>query len=465
MARFSDLPLELQTTIWTLVLPHRGGVQWIEFEGFPQPSHIINTSLKWTQDCFDDQEPDIDTIVGVRARNAEYRKYFVGLGSGSHFFKYLYVVVPSVYGKSKKPGIGRVGKRSSIEGWPTQLSNCLIKLIQPLITFFSAIITSGSQKDVLTQDVLDEIAETRRCRQLSTYTQVATLLSTCQTSRLTALEYLHKMSLVDGYQLFRSAGPMYKPRPLDTWKQQYQYIETVPEGVDQLLPTFAGSLDLVVFRLHTASGYPTETLQHACFQMRPCWNDNIDILPRFSRIGIEWHPLWATQEGRKEICEDKISSVVMFATNLTQLNTQLYWLVDGIPRPQWDQYPPAIPAAFSRIIELRKDYVLKFWVGLDVTTKNRLLEHHDLYQEFEANGRRYYVVFVLGDWTSEHSLEDSFRDPAVSWDGPFPGGENLWPEALRDPVRVASGIQRNWAGSPSLGTDHFCNYVLSWEPM
>jgi hypothetical protein len=94
--------------------------------------------------------------------------------------------------------------------------------------------------------------------------------------------------------------------------------------------------------------------------------------------------------------------------------------------------------------------------------KDRLLQHHDLHHEFEANGRRYYIVFVIACW--EDHLGASFHDPAVSWDGPFPGGEDLWPKTLRDPVRVAYEIQRTPSHNNEW-TDKSCTYVLSWEPI
>ena len=422
MARFSDLPFELQTDIWTLVLPHRGGIHWVEFEGLPHASHIINKSLEWTDHLFG-KEPKSwdDSRAGIR--NFEYRKYSRDhLGPSSSFFQYLYATVPSVYGKSK-----------------------------------------GLREDMLAQDMLDEIAATQRCRQLSTYTQVTTLLSICQTSRLAALDYLRKMIPIAAWPLHRSGGPMYRPRPLNTWKQQYQTIETVPEGPEKLIPTICGTLDLVVYRLHTASGYPMEILNHAYYQMVPYYDYESHLVPSFDRIGIEWHPLWATPEGRKELCEYDVGNIVLaLGTNRSASATQLYWLIDGIPRPQWDQYPPAIPIAFSRVIEKRKDWILHHW-NTDKAWKDRLLKHHDLYQEFEANGRRYYVVFVLTKWTDDYIIEESLRDPAVSWDGPFPGGEDLWPEALRDLVRVAYKIQR--LRVDNMWTDPYCSYVLSWEPI
>ena len=250
--------------------------------------------------------------------------------------------------------------------------------------------------------------------------------------------------------------PYHRPRPLTIWKQNYKDDVVVPDTVDKLVPTIYGTLDLVIFRLHTASGYPKEILHHAYYQMTPWGSD--DGISAFDRIGIEWNPLWATTEGRKELCEEKISWAIYLMGNKNAASAQLYWLVDGIPRPQWNQYPPAIPTAFSRVIEKRKSSLLRYW-NTDQAWKDRLLKHHDLNQEFEANGRRYYVVFVIAEFTSEYCLEESFLDPDVSWDGPFPGGEDIWPGALREPVRVASKLQ------DSFPTDRYCSYILSWEPI
>jgi hypothetical protein len=168
MPHFSDLPFELQTGVWNLVLPHQGGVHWVEFEGFPHPSHIIKKSLQWAHDLFDDKEPDNRENSVAQWDNHEYRDYCYDLDQSSQFFQYLYAIVPSVYGSSKRlPG------------------------------------------EVLTQDVLDEIVATQRCRQLSTYTQVATVLLTCQISRLVALDYLRKMISDVAWPLYRGSGPMY----------------------------------------------------------------------------------------------------------------------------------------------------------------------------------------------------------------------------------------------------------------
>ena len=252
MASFSDLPVELQTDIWTLVLPSWGGVHWIEFEGFPHSSHVIKKSLQWIDDLFEGKEPSPSENEAACFDNhyTEYINHCLEIGpirgQSTPFFEYLYTTIPSVYGKSK-----------------------------------------GPREDLLTQDVLDEIAAKQRCRRLSTYTQVATLLLTCQTSRIAALDYLRHMIPDGAYSLFRGAGPMYKPRSLDKWKQQYQNLDIIPEAAEMIIPTVRSPLDLVIYRLHTASGYPTEVLIHSSYQMRPHF-DHSESFPSFDRIGIEW---------------------------------------------------------------------------------------------------------------------------------------------------------------------------------
>lgn len=428
MARLSDLPSELQAVIWTLVLPYRGGIHWIEFEGIPHPDHIIHQTLEWTHKLFDDDEPDLHQNILGRSYKPAYRDHYQRLYPGTLFFQDVHATIPSVYGMSKGP-----------------LGN------------------------VTTQKLLDEITDTQRCRRLSIYTQVTTLLSICRSSRFAASKYLKERSCDGSWPIYRGSGPLHKPRHLNIWKQQYQFkdmnsaIRNVPQTAHVLKPAICAGLDLVVFRLHTASGYPKEVLKHASYQMTPYYRGEPTV-PAFDRIGLEWHPLWSTEAGRKELCEEAVSEMVSLIGNLQSVTAQLYWLVDGIPRQQWDQYPAAIPAAFSRVIELRKSHILKNWQK-DQAWIDRLLMHHDLQQEFEANGRRYYVVFVLTDWTGAYaSLEKSFLDPALDWDGPFPGGESLWPEALHAPVRVASNVQRSRLHN-NLCTDQACSYVLSWEPI
>jgi len=151
-----------------MVLPSCGGVHWVEFEGFPHESHIIKESLQWTHDLFNDREPTVREYNYGNWSHEGFVRFCESLNQSSQFFKYLYTIVPSVYGKSR-------------EG-----------------------------QDELTQEIRTEIASTRRCRQLSTYSQVATLLSTCQTSRLAALDYLSKMVPNGSLPIYRGSGPLYR---------------------------------------------------------------------------------------------------------------------------------------------------------------------------------------------------------------------------------------------------------------
>lgn len=169
MACFSDLPFELQTDIWTLALPYRGGVHWVDFEGHPHSPDIVNKSLQWNQDLFGGIEPDSSKNLIAEIRNPGYRKHCKDLDETTLFFKSLYTTVPSVYGQSRVP-----------------------------------------PEHELPQDVMDEIDDKKRCRQLSTYTQIATLLSICQTSRLAALDHLQKMKPNIWFPLYRSAGHLYR---------------------------------------------------------------------------------------------------------------------------------------------------------------------------------------------------------------------------------------------------------------
>ena len=168
MARFSDLPVELQTAIWTMVLPPRGGVHWVEFEGLPLAPHLIKETLRWTKELFNDREPNVREYNDAEWSREDYVKFCNFLNHSTPFFKHLYTIVPSVYGKSRV------------------------------------------RQDEITQDIQDEIAATRRCRLLSTYSQIATLLSTCLTSRLAVSDYLRNRVPNGELPLYRGAGPMYR---------------------------------------------------------------------------------------------------------------------------------------------------------------------------------------------------------------------------------------------------------------
>jgi hypothetical protein len=143
MAKFDDLAVELQEAIWELVLPASSsrGVHWVEVEGIPHDPEYIRDSIRITQwykfDCMPETFKD---VYYSRQEHPEFRRR-AGMikEESSAFFRQLLTTVPAVLGRS------------------------------------------GSDGDEEQQcDQVDEIAYTRRCRQLSTYYQVATLLSICR---------------------------------------------------------------------------------------------------------------------------------------------------------------------------------------------------------------------------------------------------------------------------------------------
>lgn len=76
-------------------------------------------------------------------------------------------------------------------------------------------------------------------------------------------------------------------------------------------------------------------------------------------------------------------------------------------------------------------------------------------------------MLVLSNWAynfEDGFLKDTYRDPAVSWDGPFLGGEDIWPEALRAPARAAFESTQNHK-IYHMCVDFSCGYILSWEPI
>lgn len=432
MAGFSDLPFELQTEIFMLALPPRGGVHWVELEGRPLPYDDVRKGLHHARELFD-PKPQPGHLLHAHVMGKDYGYQAHTDWKEEHgdrsttFFQHVYYTVPSVWGQSKGPA--QIGL-----------------------------------EDELAPEIVDEILDTRRCRQLSTYTQVAALLSTCRSSRWSALTYLIKMEPNLAVGVRRGTGPLSRPRPLRTWQRQYEHLEQSPKGItvgNNIVPTICPTLDLVVLRLHTSSGYPTPTLQDA-WQLQPesLAHAYFNSVPVFPRMGFEYRPLWSTSEGREEFCDQAIRTIISLSGIKCQLSTQLYWLVDGIPRPRWDQYHPAIPATFNRLIEDAQGRIFRnCTIRHDKKRMARLLEHHNLHQEFEANGRRYYVVFVVTRWRSEYYVDQSSLDPAVDWDGLFPGGEAIWPVPLHEPVRLAYDINEHTA------TNRPCTTILSWEPI
>ncbi|EPE35824.1 hypothetical protein GLAREA_05162 [Glarea lozoyensis ATCC 20868] len=441
MAIFDELPLELQESIWKLVIPSHGGIHWIDVEGFPRSTAAILRTLARVKHHFDDKERDSISIRGpspVVVDDWEYWCYVrdkVERGDPSTpFFDHLYPIVPSVWGRAG-PG-------------PKEL-------------------------DII-QDFSDEVAAVGRCRQLSTYTQISSLLSTCKSSRWTAFRWLEREIPGEQWRLFRGEGLMCRPRHLSVWKEQYQTSEPPEKQMEaeELVPGSFDDTDLVILRLHTTSGHLTTTMKHSFFQLNT--EDVVkqpSMIPNFKRAGIEWNPVWAT-EGGVDICN---ISAFESANRLTAMYgaEHFYWLIDGIPRPQWEQYPSCIPAAYSFLIDTSD---LKYD---DYNTVNRLKPgelirapgQHDLYHDLEANGRRYYIVFMFtnhGKFDSVDGydaeikgtfLQTNFPDPRVCWADLFPGGKDLWPKALHDPVEFADKHYLSVAAGRS-GT-----YFLSWEPI
>lgn len=425
MANFNNLAVELQEIIWNLVLPYRG-VHWIEVEGTLHPAPYVRDTIRFTQDYnFGENIPQTSAaVLCARGKVPEHMERMNQKSDNTGgFFRRLLTTVPTVWGIS--------GPDSS-----EQL------------------------------EYAEEVAFTRRCRKLSTYTQIAVLLSTCRLSRLVAFRHIHHKREYS-WHLFRGMGPLYRPRPMDVWESQYQgnCEPEVPERIvargctwEVLLPKIY-MLDLAVLRLHDSHGRATQTLRHGPWQyaIEHGWYDV--TYANFDRVAIEWHPRWGTSTGREDFCVGNVEFLMRLMKSGPGLSKHLYWLVDGIPRPNWKQdYPAVIETVFEEAIathDLNK-YFLDQWEDLDDNEKSKLADLH-LHQEFEANGRRYYVVFVVLT-TYNNSFGPRLDEAGLGFDGPFPGGEAVWPELLRAPARFAYDIG-NMGMLPDL-----C-YILSWEPI
>ncbi|EPE30154.1 hypothetical protein GLAREA_12877 [Glarea lozoyensis ATCC 20868] len=442
MAIFDELATELQESIWELVLPPYGGIHWVDIEGFPRSTEAIRETLDRVSFHFNDVERSCLSYCICDNSPKEhkiYSNYVYGKkGRGDFstpYFEDLYPIVPSVLGRAESADL------------------------------------------LFDHENAKEIIDVRRCRQLSTYTQITSLLSTCTSSRRSTLRWLNRTVPGGQWRLFRGEGAMCRPRPLSIWKSQYQASGVTPPErqirAEELgLGIFAAS-DLIIFRLHTASGHPTTTLKHSFFQLHVEWPKVPTMLPNFKRVGIEWNPVWATESGWDAFYLDAVHSINMLTSTIGA--KQFYWLVDGIPRPKWEQYPPCIPAAYNYLIDkselglMEQDQLNELRAGESL--RDKFPEQHDLYHDLEANGRRYYVVFLFTnvsrfdtvegyDETKDSVfLETNFPSRDVCWKDLFPGGKDLWPEALYEPVEFA-----NKAGF-RLGAGSHCTYVLSWEPI
>jgi hypothetical protein len=425
MANFNDLAVELQIAIWQLVLPYRG-VHWVEIEGVVHDAPYVLDSIRFTRGSYPDgklPEVSINDFWGLpkceeqRARSMETRNSRGNGGCPGLFFQTLHPVVPSVWGSA-----GPIS---------------------------------------MTEELAEEVAYTRQCRQLSTYTQVATLLQMCRVSRDVALRYVQQYSPYL-WRISRSKGLLHRPRPLHVWEAQYNNNNS--NGPDygplhtSLVPTIRSPLDLVVLRLHDSHGSATPMLRQGAFQFPPESSINSQVFPWFDRVAIEWHPRWA--EERDEFRAPNVQSILGLMGSHSNMSTMLYWLVDGIPRPNWKrEYPKVVSVAFEAWMRRYNWQVHRFQNNMDEGTKAAFLADCNLDLEFEANGRRYYVVFVVIPWKQWGNLS---ADVQSSIEGPFLGGEAIWPEKLRSPARFAYEMLTDW-DLYSLCTNTRMSFILSWE--
>ena len=428
MAVFNDLAVELQEAIWKLVLPASRGVHWVEVDGIPHEPEFIRDSIRMTQWCEFDRMPETESeVYSARGRNPDFnmRVRANPTMNSSPFFRHLLTTVPAVF--------GRLGQDEDSERLQSNLA--------------------------------DEIAYTSRCRQLSTYSQITALLSVCRLSRIIAMQYIWNQRKCS-WRIRRSMGMAHRPRLMEVWEAQYSGDKNLPVARGhaswQLLRPQIHALDLVVFRLHDSHGRATSLLKHAPWQYCIEQFTHGPSFACFDRVGIEWHPSWGTVGGRGELRPGNVQAFIRSMV-VSHFPVTLYWLVDGVPRPDWNRYP-VVRDIFSRHMARRQDAVTRHlnqhW-HLKPEDHAAFSDHH-LGQEFEANGRRYYIVFiVLDDFDDEE--RDELKNAGLGWRGPFPGSAALWPEALREPVRHAYNIhQEDWA---NLGTYRHYTIILSWEPI
>lgn len=433
MPSFNDLAVELQEAIWQLVLPYRG-IHWVEIEGPVHDAPHVRESIRFTRHNYPDgilPEVTIEDFWRLpKCKEQEARLTRTRRDkSSSLFFQDLVPVVPSVWG-SAGPGDARGDEETD-------------------------------------EQLVEEMAYTRRCRQLSTYTQVAALLQTCRLSRDVAWAYIEKYPRWL-WHIYRSKGRLHRPRPLDVWEAQYPNENS--NGPDygphhtRLVPTIRSPLDLVVLRLHDAHGRATPLLRQGSFQFPPESWSTLQSFPRLDRVAIEWHPRWADEPD--EFRAANVQSILGLMQWMSRQSTMLYWLVDGIPRPNWERdYPYLVSKAPEAWMRCYMPDVHRFQHDMDEYTKAAFLADCNLDLEFEANGRRYYVVFVVLPWDSwEEAGGQPCRCEEKHIDGPFLYGEAMWPEKLRAPARFAYDMLTDYHLA-SLCTYPRMSFILSWEPI
>lgn len=440
MAKFNDLATELQIAIWELVLPYRG-MHWVEIEGFAHEASYVRDSLRITRDYgFGDNVPEALHDLWFLEWSEEQmerrrQKSHADDYSGS-FFRKLVPVVPAVWGR---PGPG-IDQHHLVDGG--------------------------------TSEIAKEVAYTRRCRQLSVYTLVTTLLSTCHLSRAIAIEYIlrhHHYS----YYVYRSMGALHRPRPLEVWEEQYRNVDDTDPGPQtglwKLIPQIHNPLDLVVFRLHDSEGRATSTLRLGPWQFHPESVCHQYTFAWFDRVALEWHPRWAEPgpDGSDQFCAGNVAAIMNVMSDHSTGSTMLYWLVDGIPKPNWDHDYPKVVGSTFRYWNARWRHMTHRWSLADRDTFKRCLADATLEDlEFNANGRRYYIVFVVIHWDFPLNPRQYVEDtsPGTSIEGPFLGGEEIWPEKLRAPAKFAHEMLSREELN-TLSTNLRMSFILSWEPV
>lgn len=434
MSTFNDLAIELQMAIWELVLPDHG-MHWLEIEGLVHEASHVRDSIRFTHQRFPDGNlPEttedfyrLPMSDEQRTRMEDYRRFSSGTGQGL-FFKSLVAVVPSVWGEAGPE------KEHSDGDLPEQIA--------------------------------EEVAYTRRCRQLSTYTQVATLLSTCSLSRSIALKYAMKY-YPRVWWVYRSKGLLHRPRSLGLWEAQYlKSNESVENGspYQNLVAEMRPMMDLIVLRLHDQHGRATPMLRQGLYQFSPERKVNGGIFTWFDRVAIEWHPRWATPgpDGRDQFRAHDVKAIMSLMYPDNSQAVMLYWLVDGVPRPNWKRDHPAVVSfAFERWPAAVKPKIARQYTAVREDIKDAFTAECNMKLEFEANGRRYYLVFVVIPWQRWPNLPADFKS---SLDGPFIGGEAAWPEPLRAPARFAYDMLTT-SDLRCLNSFEHLSFILSWEPI
>ncbi|PVI00748.1 hypothetical protein DM02DRAFT_628224 [Periconia macrospinosa] len=428
MAVFNDLAVELQQAIWNLVLPSSRGVHWVEIEGIPRyPDEVRDSSIRQSrlqlQTCYriPETHKDVnDTPVDWLPTDNDQETLF---------FRQLFTTVPAAFGE-----------------------------IDTL---------SHEGSDELQRDKAAEIAYTRRCRQLSTYSQITALLSTCRMSRWIAEKYIQDYFWCSR-PIHRSMGTLYRPRPLEVWEAEYSGEKSPAVSRDpqnwQVLRPRIHILDLVIFRLHDIQGRATSLLRHGPWQYNQKNPGSSITFGCFHRVGLEWNPFWGTPDGYDELRAGNVAALISASKN--SCTPDLYWIVDGVPRPDWKHdYPPVVESLMTARMDERdyysREFIKNHWRLSDEEVEEMTADRH-LGQEFEANGRRYYVVFVMRKGYIDLDEVGQLDKAGVGYLGPFPGSAAMWPQALRAPVRYAFDVFKD---SSLRNMRTHISIFLSWEPI